>query len=66
MTAYQKEYGPKGDQEQGGKTRYIKICKTKLEEEDTTDKERWQQRLACLNTCLGTTRHENKYEKVNF
>lgn len=37
MTAYQKEYGPKGEQEQGGKTRYMKICKTKLEEEDARD-----------------------------
>lgn len=38
MTAYQKEYGPKGEQEQGGKkARYMKICKTKLEEEDARD-----------------------------
>lgn len=37
MTAYHKEYGPKGEQEQGEKTKYMKICKTKLEEENARD-----------------------------
>lgn len=39
MKAYYNEYDPKDDQEQGVKTRYIKITrKTGMEEEDAGDR----------------------------